>query len=257
MIIQVVLRQVGEQRGLKPDAAETMLAQAVARSLHHRVGTTAVNHFPEKRLEFTCRRGRPRRLPFAGAERIFNGRNQPAGMPGRLEYAPQQKSRSRLAVGAGDAMKPQAAGREAVKIFTEQSIGKIGVADPDRADSGQCQGPGMHNQHRAAPDGLFDVIVPVAIRAGDRHKSESGSDGAGIVGHADKRGNRRPAGIGEQAVFVEQPVQIDFSRIRRPHRDHLSGRRQNNGSFFPALREVGRRVPSRAVSGHMKCRDDA
>lgn len=179
MVIQMVARQIGEDRAGEPDIAGPVLVKPVTGRLDHGTAAAVPKHSREKLLNAVRVRCCPRgffRRSFAAVVILHRG-NQPAGKTMSHQNPFQHKRNRRLPVGARDSENIQMIRRIVEEFGTEDSpcmvgVGNINDRNPFR-DRDLIRG---ENDGCTISDGVGNETVSVTFCAFDRTENEIFSD---------------------------------------------------------------------------------
>ena len=149
--VEVVLREVGEERRREVRAVDAMERKRMRGDLHRAGPIAAVEHRPEGGLEVDrLRRGVDHRM-LAPADHRLDSPEQPAALAGGFEQRREQEDRRRLAVGAGDPDDAERRAGVAVEADRERRHRRadrgdheLGDAEAERALDDERDGAGGH-----------------------------------------------------------------------------------------------------------------
>ena len=179
----MVLGQVGEDAAAEGDSGHAAELERVRGDLHRAGHVAAVEHAPERVLEVDRLGGRALYLLLDAGDDSFDGAEQAAPVPGRLEQVPDQEGRRRLAVGAGDADQLHLRRRiaiEAGRRWAHRSAHVVdhhlGHTEPERALADE--------RRRAARDRVGSEVVAVRAESGHAKKERPRGDALARVGES-------------------------------------------------------------------------
>ena len=212
--VQVIGTEVGEGGDLEDESVHPAQGEGVGRHLHHdRVGAP-FGHHGEQGVEL----GRLRRgdrgastLQTTIVELVADGADQTDVLAGGPKHRLQQVGRRGLAVGAGDAVQPQA------------SAGM--VVDPVGQGGDQLARAGYDHDGHGARDRSGGHCSGLAGRVGEDRASAAGDSVGGEVGAV----HSRPRSSHIQVAFLHQPgvgCHAEDSEVGRPRGPPALRRRQ-------------------------------
>ena len=104
VVIEMVLREVAEQRAPERNSGDAALMQRMAGSFHHEVGAAGGNRLRGKGKEVQKARGRERRRHRRIANLVLDSPEQRGLLAGGFEHRVHEEGAGRLPVGPGNRM---------------------------------------------------------------------------------------------------------------------------------------------------------
>ena len=185
VIVQVVLREVGEHADIVVDAPHALLVQPVRRNLHHGAAATGLQHPVQHRLDVRRFRRRARGGNAALPDFITNGADEPRRTPRRVQDVASHERRGRLPVRPGNADHLQPARRFLVERAGDFGEGLPRILDHDGGHVPAGPSVGIrHDRHRAALQRVRNEIGALLPMSVQRDKQVSRPDLPRIVGQA-------------------------------------------------------------------------
>ena len=186
VVVQVVVRQVGEDGDLEFQAGDPLLVHGVGTDLHEAVGAALVRHPGEQAVELDGVGGGVGGLQPLAVDVVGDGGDQAAAPAQVGEQVVEQRDGGRLAVGPGDAHQMQFAGRVVEPVVGGQRQGAAAVGYFHQGDAFHRFQAGrvvlVDDGRGAGFDGFADEPVSVGFRAGDGDEQRTGAAGARVEG---------------------------------------------------------------------------
>ncbi len=183
MVVEVVVREVGEDAAREVQAPDAVLHDGVRRALHEAVAAPGIDHLAEQGVEPDGVRRGVRGLGAARAHAVDDRRNEPRLVAQSPEQLVEERGRGGLAVGARNAHQLELAARVAVP--RRGQVGHRGVRvlhlDVGHALVRRSGHALAHHGCGAALHRHVDVVVSVALRAADREEAVARLHAARIV----------------------------------------------------------------------------
>ena len=246
VVVQVVLREVGEHRRVEGQPRHTALVERVAADFHHRRHTAVGGHAGEDALQLDRAGGG--QLRGLGAVRPAvvdgDGAQQPAAQARGLEQVLGDRGDGGFAVGAGDAHQ-----LEPLRGVPEEARGQCGGQRlVDHGHDGQPHavgqvdaGRGDHGRGPRGAGGVYPGVPAVVVGAAAGDKEAARADLARVVGDVGDRcrggAEALGPGVGDQVIEGRAVHGLQFrgklqagqQSARRDRGVRCSGTRKNAG----------------------------
>ena len=217
MEVEVVLREVGEDRRGDVDAVRPPQLERVRGDLHRAGAIAAVEHLAERALEVDrLGRGADGR-PLVARDHRGHGPEQAGLAPGRLQQRADEERRRGLAVGPRDTNYGQPGGGVPVEARGGDRHRGADVLDLHLRHA-EVERPGDDERRRAAFDRVGREIVAVAREPGDAEEQGPGLHGTVVVGQAadlDRRPIAEQLSDGHPRAVYERPRTIRSTAMPR------------------------------------------
>ena len=209
MEVEVVLGQVGEDRGREVDRVGAAQLERVRGDLHRAGPVAAVEHLAERPLQVDRLRRGALHLALDAADHALDGAQQPGLAAVGLQQRPDQERGRRLAVGAGDARPSRASPSDRRRRPPPRAPSRRARTRPgSRARRGRAA---ARTTSATAPrdDRVGREVVAVAGEPGHAEEQRPRRDEAVVVGEigdldvAAGAGRQRPASPGPAASRSE------------------------------------------------------
>ena len=174
VVIEVVLRQVGEDRGIKLDVADAVLVQRVARCLHDRRAAIDIAHLAQQTLHI-IRLGRgPRRGNFARSYHIAHGADEPARALGHVEQVLEQEGDSGFSVRSRHPGGLELQRRMAVKSCSRPGKSEPWIGHAHHGGTRHLQVSGRDDSGRTFLHRLENMVCPASRGVAGPPRSDAG-----------------------------------------------------------------------------------
>ncbi len=226
--IEVILRQVREDRRGQMDRVGPMQRQRVRGDLDRTRLVTGLEHRPERPLQVDRLRSRALDIALVAAHDALHRPEQAGLAAGRLQQRADQKRRRRLAVRAGHADHLQRGRRVAVEGGRGGGHRRADIGHHDLRHA-QAERPLDDQRHSPALDRIAGELMPVAREPGN----------------AEEQRARR-----HDPVVIGEVGDLDTPRARRRARNHLVQPHCRRGYLRPRKPSSTRSRPGRTLPPH-------
>ena len=181
--VEVLVREVREDRRVVVDAADAIRREAVAARLDDDRLLAGLHHLAQQSLQLEGARGRVRLGVAAelAADADADGPQETRPQPCALERRLGEERGRGLAVRAGDPDRQELAARVAVPPGRRGGEGRRSLPDDDLRDPQLAKGLLHDDRDGASLDGLADVVVAIDLDPADGDEQVAGLDGPRVI----------------------------------------------------------------------------
>ena len=226
MVIEVIARQVREDRGIEATTRHPVLAQRVRGDLHRDPPAAGSSHVDQGAVEFHGRRRRHRRRALLARPALADRTENTHAHAGRAEHVVEKIGATGLAIGSRNADQVHALGRVAERERRNNTGRADDVVNENARDTVGRDVARAHGSHGAGRERVGDVLRPVGPRAGQRQEHVSRTNRARVLRNSGDPGLQGTVGLALETGFA-QPAEertdrgagAAFTHVDRlPHR---------------------------------------